>query len=105
STRPRAPTAAARSEPASTRSTGPASARSLDPAPPTPPRGAASARSPVPVGSPPYPHPAAGDAPEPPGAALTRVAPLIDVGINLAHDSYDHDRDAVLARAEAAGVV
>jgi len=57
------------------------------------------------VGSPPYRHPAAGDAPEPPGAALTRVAPLIDVGINLAHDSYDHDRDAVLARAEAAGVV
>jgi TatD DNase family protein len=34
-----------------------------------------------------------------------RVAPLIDVGINLAHDSYDADRDAVIARAEAAGVV
>jgi len=34
-----------------------------------------------------------------------RVAPLIDIGINLAHDSYDPDRDAVLARAEAAGVL
>jgi TatD DNase family protein len=31
--------------------------------------------------------------------------PLIDIGINLAHDSYDADRDAVLARAAAAGVV
>lgn len=30
---------------------------------------------------------------------------LIDIGINLAHDSYDHDRDAVLERAAAAGVV
>jgi TatD DNase family protein len=30
--------------------------------------------------------------------------PLIDIGINLAHDSYDADRDAVLARARAAGV-
>src|SRR6185312_14407627 len=82
-----------------------ASARSREPAPATPPSGAACARSPgsAPVGS--RRHPAAGDAPEAPGAALTRVAPLIDVGINLAHDSYDHDRDAVLARAEAAGVV
>jgi TatD DNase family protein len=33
-------------------------------------------------------------------AALT----LIDIGINLGHDSYDSDRDAVLARATAAGV-
>jgi TatD DNase family protein len=32
-------------------------------------------------------------------------APLIDIGINLAHDSYDTDREAVLARAEAAGVL
>src|SRR5215467_392108 len=32
-------------------------------------------------------------------------APLIDIGINLGHDSYDGDRDAVLARARAAGVV
>jgi TatD DNase family protein len=30
---------------------------------------------------------------------------LIDIGINLAHDSYDRDRDAVIARAHACGVV
>jgi len=30
---------------------------------------------------------------------------LIDIGVNLAHDSYDADRDAVIARAHAAGVV
>ena len=30
--------------------------------------------------------------------------PLIDIGANLTHDSFDHDRDAVLARAHAAGV-
>jgi len=30
---------------------------------------------------------------------------LIDIGINLAHDSYDADREAVIARAQAAGVV
>ncbi|MCU0975325.1 MAG: TatD family hydrolase [Steroidobacteraceae bacterium] len=29
---------------------------------------------------------------------------LVDIGINLAHDSYDHDRDDVIARALAAGV-
>jgi TatD DNase family protein len=29
---------------------------------------------------------------------------LIDIGVNLAHDSFDADRDAVLARALAAGV-
>ncbi len=34
--------------------------------------------------------------PEPP--------PLIDVGINLAHDSYDPDREDVIARAVGAGV-
>jgi TatD DNase family protein len=35
----------------------------------------------------------------------TAVSPaLIDIGINLAHDSYDKDRDAVMARAAAAGV-
>jgi TatD DNase family protein len=33
------------------------------------------------------------------------VAALIDIGINLAHDSYDADREAVIARAHAAGVV
>lgn len=38
-------------------------------------------------------------------AAALSPAPLIDIGINLAHDSYDCDRDAVMARAEAAGVV
>ena len=31
--------------------------------------------------------------------------PLIDIGINLTHDSYDSDRDAVMARAAAVGVV
>ena len=30
---------------------------------------------------------------------------LIDIGINLGHDSYDHDRDEVIARAHAVGVV
>jgi TatD DNase family protein len=39
--------------------------------------------------------------PPPPAAPLT----LIDIGINLGHDSYDSDRDAVIARAEASGVV
>jgi TatD DNase family protein len=29
---------------------------------------------------------------------------LIDIGANLAHDSFDEDRDAVLARAREAGV-
>jgi TatD DNase family protein len=39
-----------------------------------------------------------------PGA--TAVSPaLIDIGINLTHDSYDSDRDAVMARAARAGVV
>jgi TatD DNase family protein len=33
------------------------------------------------------------------------VTPFIDIGINLAHDSYDADRSAVIARAEAAGVL
>jgi TatD DNase family protein len=37
--------------------------------------------------------------------ALSAPTALIDIGINLAHDSYDGDRDAVLARAAAAGVV
>jgi len=30
---------------------------------------------------------------------------LIDIGVNLTHDSFDCDRDAVIARAQAAGVV
>ncbi|MGY0505678.1 TatD family hydrolase [Luteimonas sp. e5] len=29
---------------------------------------------------------------------------LIDIGVNLTHDSFDHDREAVLQRARAAGV-
>ena len=29
---------------------------------------------------------------------------LIDIGANLAHDSFDDDREAVLERAAAAGV-
>lgn len=37
------------------------------------------------------------------GALLTPPT-LIDIGANLAHDSFDVDRDAVLARARAAGV-
>jgi TatD DNase family protein len=41
----------------------------------------------------------------PPAAAREGAAPLIDIGINLAHDSYDADRAAVLERARAAGVV
>src|SRR5256886_12063836 len=32
-------------------------------------------------------------------------AALIGIGVNLAHGSYDADRDAVIARAQAAGVV
>jgi TatD DNase family protein len=38
--------------------------------------------------------------PHPSTAALT----LIDIGINLSHDSYDGDRDAVIERAKDAGV-
>jgi TatD DNase family protein len=34
-----------------------------------------------------------------------RLSPLIDIGINLAHDSYDADRSDVMTRAEGAGVV
>jgi TatD DNase family protein len=29
---------------------------------------------------------------------------LVDIGINLAHDSFDHDRADVIARAARAGV-
>lgn len=48
---------------------------------------------------------APGALPWPAPAPRGPVAPLIDIGINLAHDSYDADRDAVIARAAAAGVV
>jgi TatD DNase family protein len=40
-----------------------------------------------------------------PVAFPQRLSPLIDIGINLAHDSYDADREAVIGRAQAAGVV
>lgn len=36
---------------------------------------------------------------------MRSVAPLIDIGINLTHDSYDADREAVIARAAQVGVV
>ncbi|MBS0580397.1 MAG: TatD family hydrolase [Proteobacteria bacterium] len=39
-----------------------------------------------------------------PGTAAA-VTPLIDIGVNLAHDSYDADREAVLERAWDAGLV
>ena len=32
------------------------------------------------------------------------AAPLIDIGVNLTHESYDRDRDAVIERALSAGV-
>ncbi|MBV8306897.1 MAG: TatD family hydrolase [Gammaproteobacteria bacterium] len=38
-------------------------------------------------------------------AAPDAAAPLIDIGINLAHASYDLDREAMIARARAAGDV
>ena len=38
-------------------------------------------------------------------APAAPTGPLIDIGINLAHDSFDSDREAVLERARAAGVV
>jgi TatD DNase family protein len=32
------------------------------------------------------------------------AAPLVDIGANLAHDSFDHDREDVIERAASAGV-
>ena len=40
-----------------------------------------------------------------PSVVPRTAAALIDIGINLAHDSYDADREAVIARAAAVGVV
>jgi TatD DNase family protein len=40
-----------------------------------------------------------------PTAAIPQRASLIDIGVNLGHDSFAADRNAVLARAAAAGVV
>lgn len=34
----------------------------------------------------------------------TPLAPLCDIGINLAHDSFDHDREALIQRAAEVGV-
>jgi TatD DNase family protein len=38
------------------------------------------------------------------GAAAAAAA-LVDIGVNLTHESFDADRELVLARARAAGVV
>jgi len=38
------------------------------------------------------------------GMTHNRAAELIDIGVNLAHDSFDADRDAVMQRAADAGV-
>jgi TatD DNase family protein len=35
---------------------------------------------------------------------MTLTSPLVDIGLNLAHDSFDHDRHHVIATARAAGV-
>lgn len=35
---------------------------------------------------------------------MSNNATLIDIGLNLAHDSFDHDREAVIERALEAGV-
>jgi TatD DNase family protein len=35
---------------------------------------------------------------------MTPPPQLVDIGLNLAHDSFDHDRDEVVAHALAAGV-
>jgi TatD DNase family protein len=35
---------------------------------------------------------------------MTPPPPLVDIGLNLAHDSFDHDREEVVTHALAAGV-
>jgi TatD DNase family protein len=35
---------------------------------------------------------------------FTSIAPLCDIGVNLTHDSFDHDREAVIQRAVEVGV-
>jgi len=40
-----------------------------------------------------------------PAASTAAPPPLIDIGINLTHNSFNADRDAVITRAQAAGVV
>jgi TatD DNase family protein len=39
-----------------------------------------------------------------PVSRMRSDVPLIDIGANLTHESFDHDRDAVLTRAREAGV-
>jgi TatD DNase family protein len=38
------------------------------------------------------------------GHSLSSPTPLVDIGINLAHDSFDADRDAMIERAARVGV-
>ena len=38
------------------------------------------------------------------GPSLTSPTPLVDIGINLAHDSFDADRDEMIERAAHVGV-
>jgi TatD DNase family protein len=38
------------------------------------------------------------------GHSLNSSTGLVDIGINLAHDSFDADRESLIARAESAGV-
>ena len=40
----------------------------------------------------------------PPADSRPAPAPLVDIGLNLGHDSFDADRSEVVARARAAGV-
>jgi TatD DNase family protein len=40
-----------------------------------------------------------------PESSMHSTPALIDIGINLGHDSFDADREAVIARARAVGVV
>ena len=36
--------------------------------------------------------------------SLPELIDLVDIGANLTHDSFDHDRDAMIRRAQLAGV-
>ena len=46
----------------------------------------------------------AASAPSDTGYLLNSAPDIVDIGLNLAHDSFDHDREEVIARAVAAGV-
>lgn len=39
-----------------------------------------------------------------PASLASSSPPIIDIGLNLAHDSFDHDREAVIRRAAEVGV-